>query len=299
VLLAAALFGTTGTASALGPAGTTPLGVGGARLLVGGAGLVVVLPLLGSRPRDAVALWRTPGGLVAGVCTALYQVCFFAGVARTGVAIGTLAAIGSGPVLAGALARLVLGERPGRAWATATVLCGIGLAALAGRGAGSGADPVGVLLSVTAGLGYAAYTVLARLLIVRGAAPAAVMAAAFSLGGVLLVPVLAVQPLGWLTTPGGALLAGYLGLVATTAAYVLFGQGLAVLPAGPVTTLVLAEPVVATALGTTVLGERLTATGAAGAVLVLAGLVVQGVGTARGSAGSRRVSGRGLRRPLP
>ena len=49
------------------------------------------------------------------------------------------------------------------------------------------------------------------------------------------------------------------------------------LPAGPVTTLVLAEPLVATALGVGVLDERLPPLGLAGAGLVLAGLLLQGV----------------------
>jgi drug/metabolite transporter, DME family len=282
VLGAAALFGTTGTAQALGPDSTTPLGVGAARLLVGGVALLAVLPLLGARPSDAVRLWRTPAGLAAGACTALYQVCFFAGVQRAGVAVGTLAAIGSGPVLAGLLARVVLGERPGRVWLGATGVCVVGLALLVlSGGDASGGDPGGVLLAVVAGLGYAAYTVLAKRLLRAGEASAPVMAAAFGLGGVLLVPVLLTQPLGWLTTPSGAALALYLGLATTTLAYVLFGRGLAVLPAGPVTTLVLAEPVVATALGTAVLGERLPLLGAVGAALVLVGLAVQGVGAVR------------------
>lgn len=279
MLLAAVLFGTTGTAQALGPASTTPLGVGAARLLVGGLALLAVLPALGARPAGAVALWRTPSGLVAGACTALYQVSFFAGVQRAGVAVGTLAAIGSGPVLAGVLARWVLGERPGRAWFAATGLCLAGLALLVLEGGTSRSTDVGgVLLAVVAGLGYAAYTVLAKRQLGAGHDPSAVMAAAFGLGGLLLVPVLLTQPLGWLATPGGAALALYLGVVTTTLAYLLFGRGLAVLAAGPVTTLVLAEPVVATALGTVVLDERLSAAGAVGAGLVLAGLLVQGRG---------------------
>jgi drug/metabolite transporter, DME family len=282
VLAAAVLFGTTGTAQALGPSSTTPLGVGAARLLLGGLALLAVLPLLGARPADAARLWRTPAGLGAGVCTALYQVCFFAGVQRAGVAVGTLAAIGSGPVLAGLLARVLLGERPGREWLVATGVCVTGLALLVlSGGGGADGDALGVLLAVLAGLGYAAYTVLAKALLREGTASAPVMAAAFGLGGLLLVPVLLTQPLGWLATPDGAALALYLGLATTTLAYVLFGRGLAVLPAGPVTTLVLAEPVVATLLGTVVLGERLPLLGAVGAALVLVGLVLQGVGAVR------------------
>ena len=291
MLAAAALFGTTGTAQALGPDAATPLGVGAARLLVGGLALLAVLPLLGVPVRAALGLWRTPAGLLAGACTALYQVCFFAGVERTGVALGTLAAIGSGPVLAGLLARVALGERPARSWLVATALCLAGLALLALEASGAGpdrpADLLGLGLSVLAGLGYAAYTVLSKRLLRDGTDSSAVMAAAFGLGGLLLLPVLATAPLGWLATPGGAALGLYLGLVTTTLAYVLFGRGLAVLPAGPVTTLVLAEPLVATALGTTVLDERLAAAGAGGAGLLLLGLLVQGRGAraARGAVG--------------
>lgn len=292
VLAAAVLFGTTGTAQALGPDGTTPLAVGAARLLVGGLALLAVLPLLGHRLGEATALWRTPVGVAAGVCTAAYQVAFFAGVQRAGVALGTLITIGSGPVLAGLLARVLLGERPGRAWLAATALCVAGLALLTLDGGGSGdVDPVGVGLALLSGLAYAAYTVLAKQLMVAGAPSAPVMAGAFGLGGLLLAPLLLVAPVAWLASPGGLGLALYLGLVTTTLAYVLFGRGLAVLPAAPVTTLVLAEPLVATTLGVGVLGERLGAAGAAGAGLVLAGLAVQGLWTGRERAGPRRTRG--------
>ena len=279
VLLAAALFGTTGTSQALGPSSTTPLGVGAARLVIGGLALLAVLPAMGARRSEATALWRTPTGLAAAVCTALYQVSFFAGVQRSGVAIGTLVAIGSGPVLAGLLARGLLGERPGRAWGGATALCLAGLALLVMGGGDAGAvDPLGVTLALLAGLSFAGYTVLAKRDLDAGHHPSAVMAAAFGLGGLLLLPVLLTQPLGWLLEPGGVVLALYLGLVTTTLAYLLFVRGLTVLSAGPVATLVLAEPVVATVLGTVVLGERLSVAGAAGAALIVVGLVVQGRG---------------------
>ena len=282
VLFAAALFGTTGTAQALGPASTTPLGVGAVRLVVGGLALLALLPLVGGRRSEVLALWRTPAGLLAGLCTGLYQVCFFAGVERAGVAVGTLVAIGSGPVLTGLLAVWLLGERSGRTWLAATGLCVAGLALLVlGGGASGGADLLGMLLALGAGLAYAAYTVLAKRQLDAGHGPAAVMAAAFGLGGLLSVPVLLSQPLGWVATGEGLALAAYLGLGTVTLAYLLFVRGLAVLPAGPVTTLVLAEPVVATALGVVVLDERLAAVGALGAGLILVGLLVQGRGASR------------------
>ena len=282
VLAAATLFGTTGTAQALGPPGTTPLGVGAARIAVGGAGLIAVLPALGGHRRDALALWSSRWGLLAGVMTALYQVCFFGGVSRAGVALGTLVTIGSGPVFTGFLSWLLLRERPRGSWVVATSVCVVGLALLIGSGATRpDVDPVGLLLAIASGFGYAVYTVAAKRLMNEGHRSDEVMAGAFSLGGLLLLPVLVTQPLAWLTTPRGLAMALWLGLATTTLAYVMFGRGLRHLPAGPVTTLVLAEPVVATVLGVVVLGEQLAPLGWVGAALVLAGLALQGVTSAR------------------
>ena len=282
VLAAAVLFGTTGTAQALGPGGTTPLGVGAVRLALGGAALLCALPLLGGKARRAVGLWRSPLGFAAGVCTALYQVCFFAAVQAAGVALGTLVTIGSGPVFAGLLALALLRERPARAWIIATGLCVLGLGLLSADGAGqAGASATGLLLALGAGSAYATYTVASRQMMVRGEASSTVMGSAFGLGGLLLIPVGLSQPLSWLATPSGVALAAYLGLLTTTAAYLLFGRGLAVLPAGPVTTLVLAEPLVATLLGVSLLDERLAPLGLSGAALVLTGLALQGVAASR------------------
>ncbi|WP_131105463.1 DMT family transporter [Ornithinimicrobium sufpigmenti] len=283
VLVAATLFGTTGTAQALGAEGATPLGVGAVRLVIGGLGLLMVLPLVGGRRSEAIRLWRTPAGVAMGVCTALYQVSFFAAVQQAGVAIGTLAAIGSGPVLAGLLARFLLGERPRLSWVLATGLCLVGLTLLVTGGGGTRqVDLGGVALALLAGLSYAGYTVLAKGQLSAGHEPSTVMAAAFGLGGLLLVPLLVTQPTAWLLDPRGLATATHLGLVTTTLAYLLFARGLAELPAGPVTTLMLAEPVVATTLGVVVLDERLTLISTAGVGLLLLGLVLQGLGAATG-----------------
>lgn len=287
--MAALLFGTTGTAQALGPKVTTPLGVGTIRLVVGGFALLALLPLFGGRLGRAASLWRTGPGFVAGACTALYQVFFFAGVERAGVAVGTLVTIGSGPVFAGVLSAVVLSERPARSWIAATGIClvGLGLLSLGGRGSAN-FESVGVLLALGAGLAYAAYTVAARRILREGTPSLDVMASAFGLGGVLLLPLLFSQPMSWLPTVPGVALALYLGLVTTTVAYVFFGRGLAVLPAGPVTTLVLAEPLVATALGIGILGESLPAIGVVGAVAVLGGLALQGLTAVRGEVTSSK-----------
>jgi drug/metabolite transporter, DME family len=100
------------------------------------------------------------------------------------------------------------------------------------------------------------------------------MAAVFGTGALLLLPLLALVPLGELGTPGGLALALYLGAIPTALAYVLFARGLERIGAGETATLTLAEPVTAAVLGVIVLGERPGAAAAAGAALVLAGLAL-------------------------
>ena len=267
VLLAAVCFGTTGTAQAIGPA-ASPVAVGAARIVIGGALLVLIARGL------RVALPRrgaTVAGIAVGVC--IYQLSFFAAVNLTGVAVGTVVAIGTGPAAAGVLGRVVNGERLTGRWALATLCAAAGVVLLAGDGGGT-VDPAGIALAITAGLGYATCTVLSKRLIAAGNAPEGVMAAGFGGAAVLLVPVLAIAGPGFLTSAGGAGLALYLGAIPTALAYVLFSRGLRSLTSGETATLVLAEPLTAAALGIVALGEQPSLAAGIGAGLVLAGLAV-------------------------
>jgi DME family drug/metabolite transporter len=177
---------------------------------------------------------------------------------------------------------IVLRERPTPAWWTSTAICIAGLILLTLDGSAQPDVQVGGLVfSLAAGAGYAAYTVAARRLIQGGVHPSDAMAAAMGLGAILLLPVLIVAGAAWLASVDGLVVALWLGLVSTTAAYVLFGRGLRVLPAGPVATLLLAEPLVATLLGVGLLGETLGPAGWAGAALVAAGLGLQGMAASR------------------
>jgi DME family drug/metabolite transporter len=267
VLLAAVCFGTTGTAQAIGPA-ASPVAVGAARIVIGGALLVAIARALRVRvPRvDATVL-----AIAVGV--AVYQLSFFAAVDLTGVAVGTVVAIGTGPAAAGLLGRIVNGERLTARWALATACAAAGVALLAGDGGGT-VDPSGIALAILAGSGYATCTVLSKRLLVRGHAPEGVMAAGFGGAAVLLVPVLLVAGPGFLASADGLGLALYLGAIPTALAYVLFSRGLRALSSGETATLVLAEPLTAAALGVVALGEDPSATAAAGAALVLCGLAV-------------------------
>jgi DME family drug/metabolite transporter len=282
--LAAVLWGTTGTAQALAPPGANPEVVGAVRIAIGGAALLVIAAARGEL--KAGRRWPPTATLASAIGVAAYQALFFAGVARTGVAVGTIVAIGSAPVFGGLLGFLVRGERPGRSWALATLLAILGSAVLVGSGGRLAVDAPGLAFAVGAGASYATYTTAGKR-IMDHQPPGAAMAVAFGLGAVLLAPLLVTGDLSWLASPRGIAVALHLGLVATALAYLLFGRGLSLLPVGAAATLSLAEPLTAGALGVVLLGERLTFSASIGACLVLCGMVVlvTSLGTRRHGSG--------------
>ena len=284
MLASAVLFGTTGTARAIGPKGTDPLVVGALRLLVGGSLLTSwVLRQTGGLDR-----WRAVVGsrlgVVCGVGVAVYNACFFFGVDRAGVAVGTMITIGSAPVMTGLLSWVVDHAVPAPRWFVATGVSVIGLALLVLFGTGTRPIAehgksvlVGAGFALLAAIGYALYTVFGKRVIGQCGADAFI-GGAFALGAALLSPVVVAAllsgHLGWLTTGRGVAMVAWLGIAPTAVAYVLFGRGLQVLAPATVSTLTLAEPVVAAVLGVVVLDEHLTLAGVCGALLVIAGLAL-------------------------
>lgn len=279
VLGSAALFGTAGTARAvLLPTAPAP-GVAAARLFVGGLGFVAFAGRTPDGRKALGRLWRRPVIWAMGFTVAAYQVFFFLSMARTGVAIGTLASLSFTPFMAGLLGWLLKEGAPGYVWAVSTALAvgGVGLLTI---GAGDQRDVVGILFGVCAGASYGFYTVFGVRLARDGENPTNVLAASFSIAGLLLVPVLVLSGTWWLTW-SGVVLVLWLGLATTTLAYVLFGMGLAVLQPGHIATITLAEPMFATLLGVFVLGETLTVTGWVGCVVIIIGLGILGLSETR------------------
>jgi drug/metabolite transporter, DME family len=270
VLAAGVLWGTTGTTQALAPAGASSASIGAMRLLVGG-GVLLLLAL--ARGGFGTERWPVFGTLFAGACVASYQVCFFAAVSRTGVAVGTLVGIGSSPVIAGLLGFVFRGERPGRSWCVATLFALAGCGLLVGGGGKFAADPLGILLALGAGASYASYTMAIKGLL-PGRTPDAVMAVVFSIGALLLSPLLFTSDLHWMAAPRGIVVVLYLGVVVTALSYWLFARGLKTVPVATAVTLSLAEPLTAALLGIVLLGERLSPTALCGIPLLFAGLAV-------------------------
>jgi DME family drug/metabolite transporter len=208
---------------------------------------------------------------------AAYQLCFFAAVIKTGVAVGTIVAIGSAPVLAGGLAWLVRREHPGPKWLAATVLAVLGCSLLIAAGGSIRVNALGVILALGAGVAYATYAVTSKGLLEEHP-PEAVMAVVFCLGALFLLPLLFTADLNWLAQPRGLVVVLHLGLIATAAAYTLFARGLMAIPVATAVTLSLAEPLTAGILGVVVLGEHLVLVTLLGIGLVFSGLALLSLG---------------------
>jgi len=271
ILLAAMLWGTTGTAQALAPMGASPLVVGSLRLAVGSAFLLFFAR--SQRVNFEPNLWLCWPSLLAGICVALYQFCFFAGVKKTGVAVGTIVAIGSGPVFAGLLTYLFRGEQLTRTWIISTFLAVVGCALLIGTKQGLTINIWGILLALGAGFAYALYALISKNLL-QTHAPEAVMAVIFTLGFIFTLPVLKFLNWSWFCQIKTILVILHLGILATGLAYILFARGLTTVPVSSAVTLSLAEPLTAGLLGIFFLGEPLSLYTSIGISCILISLVL-------------------------
>lgn len=274
VVLAAVLWGTTGTAQALGPDDVDPLVVGWVRMVVGSLGLVAL-----ARARRSTATALPRGWLLAAIASvAAYQLTFFGGVRLAGVALGTAVGIGSAPIWGGLIDWRFAGWRPSPRWIVAAAIAISGAVLVAGETGDAERPALGLLLAVTAGAAYAMYAYALQQLARAGDADR-VAATTFVGAAVVLAPVALLagggDALAQVATGRGVLMALHLGLVATTLSYALFTRGVRDTPVATAMLLSLAEPITAVVLGVSIVGEELTLPATIGI-----GLLLLGVGTA-------------------
>ncbi len=272
VLGAALLWGTTGTAQAFAPTGYDSHVIGALRLLVGGIALLLVA--VRRRELGHWKDWPLWPVFWASAFTAIYQLCFFSAVARTGVAVGTIVGIGSAPIAGGMLGLVFRAEKPSRRWVIATCLAIAGCSLLTLSGSTDVAiNTMGIVLALGAGASYAAYTLVIKGLLEEHS-PGAVVAIVTCGGAILSLPVLMQIDWHWLQQPGSVAVVLHLGLFSMALAYWLFARGLQSVQVGTATTLSLAEPMTAGTLGIVILKEQMNIQACFGIVLIFTGLVV-------------------------
>lgn len=269
VAVAATLFATTGTAAELGPDALSPRAAGAWRALIGGVGLTLWMWFRHRPVRLRSLDWRWV--LLGGIAVAGYQLTFFDAVSRTGVAVGTLVTIGTGPIVAGVIDATLTRRPPSTRWIAGA------LAAIAGVGVltvdASDVDVAGVGLALLAGTTFPFYGLAAQRLMRRVESDVAI-GVVFGAGTILLIPLAIGSATEAFASAGSVVTVVYLGVFTLSLAYILWGLGLQRLSLGVVVVVTLLEPAVASLLGVAVLGEPLTLALLAGIVLVAAGVVL-------------------------
>jgi drug/metabolite transporter, DME family len=274
LVLSGLLWGTGGLIGTLfgRAAGLSAISVATYRLLAGGGFIVASLTLTGRRWPTGRAAWTRIA--VNGLLSALFQSCYFVAISLTSVSLATLITIGGAPVIV-AVVEQARGRRAlGRAGVVTMAMALAGLGLLAGR-PGGGFGETAVLASTGMALlsaaGFAAITLIGASP-VTGLGELTLNGFGFSLGGLALLPLAALLGDGLAFRPSlaSAGLLAALGIGPTAMAYTLYFRGLRRAPASTAALLSLIEPLTAAVLAALVLGDRLSATGIVGAVMLVA-----------------------------
>lgn len=240
--------------------------------------------------------------LGSGICFTVFQTAYFGAVQLTGLAVATVVTLGAGPVIIALGARLAMGERLGGGGLLAVGGALAGLAVLVLGGEGGDVRPAGIALALLSAAGYAAMTLLTRLLGRDGGGgdSLATTAWAFAVGAVTLLPLAVVEGLVPDTAEPSqvAWLLVYVAAVPTALAYALYFAGAAVVRSATVSVIMLLEPVSAAVIAVGLLGERLTAATVVGTLLLLSAVAGLAVAEVRGAAARRRAALL-VRRPRP
>lgn len=281
VVLAATLWGTTGTAAFWLGTEASPLAIGAATMGIGG----VILAVSGGARTVAVVgdrgsrLWLVLGAL--GVV--VYPLTFYTGMALTGIAIGNVIALGLGPITVAALEWWVDRSRPSLRWWVISGFALAGIALMASSDVELGDNrpsnvPLGVALAVIAGLSYGLYTYAFGRLIARGHHPRGVIGAVFGSASPVLLAVMAVTGAGLVSSLTQLSLISYLVLGPMVIAYLAFSRALVTLRSSTVATTALVEPLVAALLALLVVGEQLGGIAIIGGLIVVVALVLLAAG---------------------
>lgn len=270
IMLAAVLWGTVGisTKTIYHVATTDPLSIGFFRLAIS---LPVLFSVCWARQgKKMLQVSRGDLGLMAliGLMTALYQVCYFGAIARTGVAVATVVTLCTAPVMVAVISVAFTRKRPSRSTLVALVGALSGTAVLVlfqEKSQLSGADTVGILLALVSALSYGLVTLTSQKLAAHRD-PFQSIAISFSIGAAVLFVFAGGTAVTY--TPSAWMLLVYLGTVPTALAYVLFFKGMRSTSATAASISTLLEPMVATLLAWFLFGERFTPVGFLGVALL-------------------------------
>jgi drug/metabolite transporter (DMT)-like permease len=275
------LWGTTYLANRLIITDVPPLLAGGARFVLGGALLAVLVLVVGGRRAFAMSRAQLGTTVLSGLLLPAWGNGLVA-LGQQHVASGLAALLIASVPLYIVVLRALTGDRPRGATigGVAVGVCGLAVLLLAGPSAGSGGtlDSAwwGPGLVVLAAVGWASGTFATTRLPVP-ANPFALAAVQMLAGGLIMgsvgagigerVDLAAVSPTAWWAW-------AYMVVVVSVGSFSAYAYALAQLPVSTVATYAYVNPVIAVLLGVTVVGERFSVTQLVGGAVVLVAVVL-------------------------
>ena len=273
VVAAGMCWGMTGTIQALAPEKATSLTIGSARVF-GAGSLLLIWILFRRRGILRGKKWDLTGILLAASGLTAYQFAFFSAVKLTGVAIGTMVAIGSAPVLAGILGRVFFKECLSSRWFISTLLAitGCFLLVTAGNSNFSSASVTGTMLAFGAALSYALEGAGLRLIGAKD--PIETVSLISVVSAAMALPWLITGDISWIFSLRGMICIFFLSVLTTILPFSLFAKGIGKITLGKAYTLSLSEPMTAWMLSALLLGEKLSLIGSIGVFILFSGIII-------------------------
>ena len=274
VMLASVLWGTGNpvAGSIYDLADTNAISVAFLRMALSVPALLIVCYFTLGRRMWAIQRQDLPFMLSAGTLVALYQVSFYASLPKVGVAIATVVALCSAPVVVAVLSALVTRERPTRSTMVALTCALIGTWLLVSVEPTAQQRDVfgGVLLALLSGTLYAINTLIGRKLgSDRRTHPLQTITVGFTFGTVLLFVIALASGLVLSYPPAGWLRLTYLGLFPTAVGYSIFYTGMQTTTAAAASIATLLEPLTSTLIAVTLLHEPLSTQAISGGSLLI------------------------------
>ena len=273
---AAIFWGTAGVAQSFIVGNIPPLWVAAFRLCVASLFFVSILYIFHRAPlRNSLELMSKHVRLIllTGFFIVTFNFVFFFGVKATGIAVGAATMIGSAPIWAGILDIFLNRRIPAPLWwlGTSCATSG-GVLMVVAQASTWQIDPFGLTACLLSGLFYAAYTISSSKLVQR-MSPLVVTSSTFSVATMMAIPMaLIFSGLPSHITTIDCMVVGYLGIVVTGIAYLLFSFALTRISATTGVAMSLIEPVTAFFMAILVAGEPITWLAFLGLCLILVGL---------------------------
>ena len=273
---AAIFWGTAGVAQSFIVGNIPPLWVAAFRLCIASLFFVSIL-YISHRAllRNSLELMSKHVRLIllTGFFIVTFNFGFFFGVKATGIAVGAATMIGSAPIWAGILDIFLNRRIPAPLWwlGTSCATSG-GVLMVVAQASTWQIDPFGLTACLLSGLFYAAYTISSSKLVQR-MSPLVVTSSTISVATMMAIPMaLIFSGLPSHITTIDCMVVGYLGIVVTGIAYLLFSFALTRISATTGVAMSLIEPVTAFFMAILVAGEPITWLAFLGLCLILVGL---------------------------